>query len=138
MAVLGLTRTLSIEGKKNNILVNCIAPTALSRMTKDLFPPEYHDVFVPEKIVPSVLFMCHESNEATSELIEVGGGYQTKLRYQRAGGLVLSGDFTAEDVAAGWAAVGDYSQPQYPTTMVETMTFTMQRIAEANEAKPKL
>ena len=75
MAVLGLTRTLSIEGKKNNILVNCIAPTALSRMTKDLFPPEYHDVFVPEKIVPAVLFMCHESNEATSELIEVGGGY---------------------------------------------------------------
>ena len=138
MAILGLTRSLAVEGQKNNILVNCIAPTALSRMTKDLFPPEYHDVFTPEKIVPTVLYMCHESNENTSELIELGGGFQAKLRYQRAHGLVLSGDFTAEDVAKGWEATGDFSKPQYPTTMVETMTFTMQRIAEANEAKPKL
>ena len=36
MALVGLMQTLSIEGAKNNIRVNCLAPTAHTRMTEDL------------------------------------------------------------------------------------------------------
>ena len=36
MGVVGLMNTLAVEGKKDNIFVNTIAPTALSRMTKTL------------------------------------------------------------------------------------------------------
>jgi NAD(P)-dependent dehydrogenase (short-subunit alcohol dehydrogenase family) len=39
MALVGLMQTLSIEGAKNNIHVNCLAPTAATRMTEDLMPP---------------------------------------------------------------------------------------------------
>ena len=45
-----------------------------------MFPPEFHDVFKPDVIVPAVLYMCHESSDATGELIEVGGGFHSKLR----------------------------------------------------------
>ena len=36
MAVIGLMNTLCIEGIKNNILINCLAPTAATRMTTDV------------------------------------------------------------------------------------------------------
>ena len=36
MALVGLMQTLSIEGAKNDIRVNCLAPTAHTRMTEDL------------------------------------------------------------------------------------------------------
>jgi NAD(P)-dependent dehydrogenase (short-subunit alcohol dehydrogenase family) len=38
LALVGLMQTLSIEGEKNNIRVNCLAPTAATRMTEGLMP----------------------------------------------------------------------------------------------------
>ncbi len=38
LALVGLMQTLSIEGAKNDIRVNCLAPTAATRMTEDLMP----------------------------------------------------------------------------------------------------
>jgi NAD(P)-dependent dehydrogenase (short-subunit alcohol dehydrogenase family) len=39
MALVGLMQTLAIEGLRHDIRVNCLAPTAATRMTEDLFPP---------------------------------------------------------------------------------------------------
>jgi len=36
-AIIGLTRTLAIEGKKYNILANTIAPSAGTAMTKTVW-----------------------------------------------------------------------------------------------------
>lgn len=38
-AILGLTKTLAIEGKKYNILANCIAPNAGTAMTRTIVRP---------------------------------------------------------------------------------------------------
>ena len=38
MALVGLMQTLSIEGAKSDIRVNCLAPTAATRMTEGLMP----------------------------------------------------------------------------------------------------
>ena len=40
LALVGLMKTLSLEGAKYGIRVNTIAPVAATRMTEDLMPPE--------------------------------------------------------------------------------------------------
>jgi hypothetical protein len=51
-------QTLSIEGAKNDIRVNCLAPTAATRMTEDLFPKEMLEAFRPEAVVPAMLVLA--------------------------------------------------------------------------------
>lgn len=45
MALVGLSNTLAIEGRKNNINCNVLVPTAASRLTEDILPPGnfFHD-----------------------------------------------------------------------------------------------
>ena len=38
MALVGLMQTLAIEGTKDDIRVNCLAPTAATRMTEGILP----------------------------------------------------------------------------------------------------
>lgn len=58
LALVGLMQTLSIEGAKNNIHVNCLAPTAATRMTEDLMPPEVLALLKPEAVVPAMLVLA--------------------------------------------------------------------------------
>src|SRR5690349_19595379 len=60
LGLAGLTKTLQLEGAKNNIKVNTIAPVAGTRMTEDLFPPEALQAFSPDKVVPAALFLVSE------------------------------------------------------------------------------
>src|SRR6185369_18043107 len=55
MALVGLMQTLAIEGEKYDIRVNCLAPTAATRMTEDLFPPDMLAAFGPEAVSPALL-----------------------------------------------------------------------------------
>ena len=59
MGLVGLTRVLAVEGAKNNIKANAIAPVAKTRMTEDLLGPAA-DKLLPEMVTPIVAFLAHE------------------------------------------------------------------------------
>src|SRR5213079_281600 len=66
MAKLGLhgfAQSLAAEGKKRNIIVNTIAPTAGSRMTETVMPPALLDALKPELVSPLVARLVHESQD---------------------------------------------------------------------------
>ena len=73
MGLVGLTRVLAVEGAKNNIKVNAIAPVAKTRMTEDLLGP-IADGLLPELVTPLVVFLAHEDCPVTGELYTLGGG----------------------------------------------------------------
>ncbi|XP_026677530.1 peroxisomal multifunctional enzyme A [Diaphorina citri] len=62
MALVGLSNTLSIEGEKNNIHCNVIVPTAASRLTEDILPPDFFEELRPDLIAPVVAWLCHEED----------------------------------------------------------------------------
>ncbi|MDB5695477.1 MAG: 3-oxoacyl-ACP reductase [Sphingomonas bacterium] len=119
MGLAGLTKTLYIEGAKNNIRVNTLAPTAGTRMTEDLFPAEAFKLFGPEKVVPAALFLVSE-DAPTNQIVASGAGVTGACYVTLTPGKLLSGDdLSPEGVAANWDAITDRTGEIVPKTGAE-------------------
>src|SRR3546814_12513369 len=81
--------TLKLEGQKNNIHVNAIAPVAATRMTENLMPPDVLERLTPEYVTPGVVFLCSE-DAPTGYILTAG-----------AGAFALAGIVEIEDVYLG-------------------------------------
>lgn len=119
MALVGLTNTLAIEGKRRNIHVNAIAPIAGSRLTATVLPEDLLQALKPEYVAPVVGWLTHESCEETGSWFELGAGWVSKLRYQRTKGgfFNVTREVTPESIRAKWDDVTRFdSEAGYPTT----------------------
>jgi len=72
------------------------------------------------------LWMCHESSEANSEVIEAGGGWFAKIRVERAKGAYIKGDFSPEDVQKRWEKICDFTDAEHPTGIQESVMAVVQ------------
>ena len=102
LGLAGFAKTLHLEGAKYGIRVNTIAPTAATRMTEDIFPPELLALFGPENVVPAALYLVSE--EAPSNMIVGAGGGVVQAAYVTLtpGYALPEGRRTVEEVAANW------------------------------------
>ena len=73
LALVGLMQTLGLEGEKHGIRVNCLAPTAATRMTQDLMPQSVLDALGPEAVVPAMLVLASEG-APTRTILCAGAG----------------------------------------------------------------
>ncbi len=134
MAKLGLYslgQTLSIEGEKNNIYVNSIAPIAGSRMTETILPPALIEQLKPEYVTPLVVKLCDENSTDTGSLFEVGAGWIGKLRWERSKGhgFNITNGFSAEDVNEHWDTINNFTNADHPSNTQEAMTAVMSNLA---------
>jgi NAD(P)-dependent dehydrogenase (short-subunit alcohol dehydrogenase family) len=107
MGLVGLTKTLAAEGAKYNIKVNAIAPIAWTRMTEELFPPDYKEKLSVELVTPVVAWLVHESNEGTGETYSVGGGRVARVFVAEGPGYTARGGLSAEDVRDHWSQINE-------------------------------
>ena len=107
MGLVGLAKTLHLEGAKYNIRVNSLAPTAGTRMTEDIFPEEAYKAFSPENVVPAALFLV--SGDAPSNaIVGAGGGVcQSFFVTMNDGVLLDESERTVEGFAAQWTKISD-------------------------------
>ncbi|MDH0746195.1 SDR family oxidoreductase [Pseudomonas sp. GD03842] len=134
LGLYGLTRTLALEGRKNNILVNAIAPTGGTRMTEGLIPASVFELLKPELVSPLVVYLGSEQCQDTSGLYEVGGGWIGKVRWERSlgAGFDPRAGFSPEDVASQWSKIDDFNDAVHPADNVEAlkeMMANLQRFA---------
>lgn len=76
LALVGLMQTLALEGAKHNIRVNALAPTAATRMTEDLFPPDMLAAFNPAAVVPAMLVLAAEDAPNRTVLCAGAGTFE--------------------------------------------------------------
>ena len=76
MALVGLMQTLALEGAKNDIRVNCLAPTAATRMTEDLMPQTVLDALKPEAVVPAMLVLVSQESPTRTILCAGAGSFE--------------------------------------------------------------
>ena len=76
LALVGLMQTLALEGAKHDIRVNCLAPTAATRMTEGLLPPEVLELLRPEAVVPAMLVGVGQDAPTRTILCAGAGTYE--------------------------------------------------------------
>ena len=106
MALVGLMQTLSIEGAKNDIRVNCLAPTAHTRMTEDLGASLPLELLEPERVTPGLLYLVSEAAPSRCILAAGAGGFE-RAYVTLTQGIYAAGDDAAEQIAAQFEAVSD-------------------------------
>ncbi|MDB5943798.1 MAG: short-chain dehydrogenase/reductase [Ramlibacter sp.] len=114
MALVGLMQTLAIEGEKHGIRVNCLAPTAVTRMTEDLFPPDMLEAFGPQAVVPAMLVLASDDAPTRTVLCAGAGGFEAAHITLTQGVYIGSGDDAPEQLAARLAQVLDRAGEMAP------------------------
>jgi len=104
MGLVGLTKTLAIEGARSGVKANAIAPIAWTRMTESLLPAEFEAKFTAERVSALVAFLVHDSCETTGEVFTVGGGKVARVFVAEGPGW-KSDDLDPEGIAANWDAI---------------------------------
>lgn len=132
MALVGLMQTLSIEGAKHGIRVNCLAPTATTRMTEDLFPPDLLQAFNAEAVTPAVLVMASESAPNRAILCAGAGSFESAHIDLTEGVYIGTLPDTAERLADQLGAVLDRNRDRVPQSGAEQGSL---EVAKARQAQ---
>lgn len=131
LGIVGLAKTLYLEGAKNNIRVNSLAPTAGTRMTEDIFPDEAFKAFNPESVVPAALFLVSE-DAPTNAVVGAGAGvYQSAWVTMNSGALLPEGERTVEGFAAAWDEISDRTGDRPVQNGMEQSMHAMEMLAKA-------
>ena len=131
LAQVGLMQTLAIEGAKYHIHVNALAPTAATRMTESLFPPQILDALQPEAVVPAMLVLVHESAPTRTILCAGGGSFEAAHITLTQGIHLGLGDTVPEQLAQRLAQVTERADEQVPASGAAQGTLEVQKAMAA-------
>jgi NAD(P)-dependent dehydrogenase (short-subunit alcohol dehydrogenase family) len=106
MALVGFMQTLSIEGAKNDIRVNCLAPTAHTRMTEDLGAALPLEKLGPDMVTPGMLYLVSDDAPSRCILAAGAGGFE-RAYVTLTQGAFIAGYDAPEQVAARFAEISD-------------------------------
>src|SRR5207342_3455413 len=76
MALVGLMQTLALEGAKYDIRVNCLAPTAATRMTAGLMSEAVLKQLEPGSVTPGLLALVAEDAPTRAILCAGAGAFE--------------------------------------------------------------
>lgn len=115
--LVGLARTLALEGAKYDIRVNVVSPGAATSMTAGMLPQELHESMSPDRVAPMVAYLCHESCAVTGEIFFAAAGrYARNLIIETVG--YESADATVEDIATHLTEIMDTSSWSVPAQAI--------------------
>ncbi|HEY9555660.1 MAG TPA: SDR family oxidoreductase [Acidimicrobiales bacterium] len=127
MGLVGFTRVLAVEGAKNNIKANAIAPVARTRMTEDLLGP-LADKLAPEFVTPVVTYLAHEECSVSGEVYSVAGGKVSRVFVGVTPGFVDS-ELSAESVRDNLDQIRAEDGYAVPTSMNDELGLVLKALS---------
>jgi NAD(P)-dependent dehydrogenase (short-subunit alcohol dehydrogenase family) len=130
--MIGLMNVLHLEGAKNDIRVNVLAPTARTGMTEGLLSPVAAELMTPESVTPGVLFLVSE-NAPSRVILGAGAGVFAVTHIGETPGVYLDeSERTPETIAARFAEI---SAAETAEPLKHAFAQTYKFVAAAAKAK---
>ena len=130
--MIGLMNVLHLEGAKNDIRVNILAPTARTGMTEGLLSPVAAELMTPESVTPGVLFLVSE-NAPSRVILGAGAGVFAVTHIGETPGIYLDeNDRTPETIAKRFAEISDVRTAE---PLKDAFSQTYKFVAAAAKAK---
>lgn len=107
MGLVGLMKTLKEEGARYGIHVNCLAPSAATRMTADIMTQADFDALDPSNVAPGVLALVAEQAPSGLILCAGAGNFEAAHITMTRGCYIGDGEDAAERVLASLARITD-------------------------------
>ena len=101
MALVGLMQTLALEGSRHGIRVNCLAPTAATRMLDGILPRAELDLLRPELVSPAMLALVGDDAPTKTILCAGAGSFEAAHVTLTHGVHLGGGPAVAESILAG-------------------------------------
>jgi NAD(P)-dependent dehydrogenase (short-subunit alcohol dehydrogenase family) len=136
MALVGLMQTLALEGAKNNIRVNCLAPTARTAMTESIMPPEALELLDPERVSPALLALVADDAPTRAILLAGASGIE-RATVTMSEGIFIGHDepaAAAMRILAEWDRIGEATT--VPQMGAEQGMREVRKALAARSAKP--
>jgi NAD(P)-dependent dehydrogenase (short-subunit alcohol dehydrogenase family) len=118
MGLVGMAKSIALEGKKHNVKANVIAPIAVSRMTEGLMTEEMKKL-AAEEVSPVVGYLCHDTCEVSGQIFSGHGGHVGAVFLAETRGIKMA-DLTIEDVAANLDQILDQTDYFTPASAMES------------------
>lgn len=132
MALVGLMQTLAIEGEKYNIRVNCLAPTAATRMTEELMGADALALLTPESVTPGMLWLVSQDGPSKTVLCAGAGTFSRSNITLTDGVFIGERPDAAELLAANAGRLADRSGEIIPAAGFQQ---SQMEVAKARAAK---
>jgi NAD(P)-dependent dehydrogenase (short-subunit alcohol dehydrogenase family) len=119
MALVGLMQTLSLEGAKNDIRVNCLAPTAATRMTEGIMPEAVLAMLKPGAVSPAIVYLSSEAAPTRAIICAGAGSFERAYITITPGAFIGLGEDAADRLAAKFDAISERKSDIVPGSAMD-------------------
>ena len=131
MGVVGLMNVLHLEGRKYNIKVNTLSPTAHTRMTEGLVPEPALKLMTPQSVTAGLVVLASDQAPERTILCAGAGGYAATRIYETPGLYLPPEQQTPEHVLANLDQITAI-EGQEPFEEGSSQTFKFLKYAAAH------
>jgi NAD(P)-dependent dehydrogenase (short-subunit alcohol dehydrogenase family) len=131
-ALIGLMKVLDQEGRKNDIRVNILSPTASTRMTEALLPEEDRALLDPADVTPGLLYLVSEG-APSGVMLCAGAGCFARAEVVETAGLYLPPEERSPETIA--RRFDEISAPEGAATLPNAWGQTKKYVALARGAQ---
>jgi NAD(P)-dependent dehydrogenase (short-subunit alcohol dehydrogenase family) len=129
MAVIGFMNTLKLEGARNNIVINALAPLAATRIAE---PSGIFDTYNPELVTTDavaamVTYLVSEDCTNTGNIVAATAGYYSRIQIVESEGVRIDPrtEMTPDKIADLWPQIHEMRNPQPYEDGVSNLTAVM-------------